>query len=100
MPYKVAENVEGCSGFAVVKSDTEELVACHATKVAAVQQVRALYANVPDAIKKAKTESLVALQQKIQSAEITATSLATHHYITKELGQRGLDFSTEELFSK
>ena len=100
MPYKVAENVEGCSGFAVVKSDTEELVACHATKVAAVQHVRALYANVPDAIKKAKTESLVALQQKIQSAEITATSLATHHYITKELGQRGLDFSTEELFSK
>ena len=100
MPYKVEENVEGCSGFAVVKSDTGELVACHATKVAAVQQVRALYANVPDAIKKAKTSSLVALQQKIQSAEITATSLATHHYITKELGERGLDLSTEELFSK
>jgi hypothetical protein len=100
MPYKVEENVEGCSGFAVVKSDTGELVACHATKVAAVQQVRALYANVPDAIQKAKTSSLVALQQKIQSAEITATSLATHHYITKELGKRGLDLSTEELFSK
>lgn len=100
MPYKVEENVEGCSGFAVVKSDTGELVACHATKVAAIQQVRALYANVPDAIQKAKTSSLVALQQKIQSAEITATSLATHHYITKELGKRGLDLSTEELFSK
>lgn len=100
MPYKVAENVEGCSGFAVVKSDTEELVACHATKVAAAKHVRALYANVPDAIKKATTDSLVALQQKIQSAEITPISLITHHYITKELGQRGLDFSTEELFQK
>ena len=100
MPYKVAENIEGCSGFAVVKSDTEELVACHATKVAAAKHVRALYANVPDAIKKATTDSLVALQQKIQSAEITPISLMTHHYITKELGQRGLDFSTEELFQK
>lgn len=98
MPYKVAEGVENCSGFAVVKSDTEELVACHATKVAAVQHVRALYANVPDAVKKAKTESLIALQQKIRSSDITATSLATHHYITTELGNRGLDFSKEELY--
>lgn len=98
MPYKVAENVEGCLGFAVVKSDTNEIVACHFTKVEAVQHVRALYANVPDAIKKAKTESLIALQQKIQTADIDAGSLATHHYITTELGNRGLDFTQEDLF--
>jgi hypothetical protein len=94
MPYKVASDVEGCSGFAVIKPDTGEVVACHATKSDAVKHVRALYANVPDAVKKAKTESLLALQQKIQDNDIDANSLAVHHYITTELTQRGLDLTS------
>ena len=100
MPYKVASDVEGCSGFAVIKPDTGEVVACHATKSDAAKHVRALYANVPDAIKKAKTESLLALQQKIQDNDIDANSLAVHHYITTELTQRGLDLTGGELFEK
>lgn len=100
MPYKVASDVEGCPGFAVVKSDTGEMVACHTTKAEAAKHVRALYANVPDAIKKAKTDSLLALQQKIQAKNINANSLAVHHYITTELTQRGQDVAVSELFEK
>jgi len=100
MPYKVATDVEGCSGFAVIKPDTGEMVACHTSKADAARHVRALYANVPDAIKKAKTESLLALQQKIQRDEIDGNSLAVHHYITTELTQRGLDLTGGKLFEK
>jgi hypothetical protein len=100
MPYKVATDAEGCSGFAVIKPETGEVVACHANKADAAKHVRALYANVPDAIKKAKTESLLALQQKIQAGQIDANSLAAHHYITTELTQRGLDLTGGELFEK
>ncbi len=100
MPYKVATDAEGCSGFAVIKPDTGEVVACHTTKAEAAKHVRALYANVPDAIKKAKTESLLALQQKIQAGQIDANSLAAHHYITTELTERGLDLTGGELFEK
>jgi hypothetical protein len=100
MPYKVASDVEGCSGFAVIKPDTGEMVACHATKQDAAKHVRALYANVPDAIQKATTESLLNLQNKISKSEINATSLATHHYITTELAKRGYDLSQGELFEK
>ena len=100
MPYKVATDVEGCSGFAVIKPDTGELVACHATKADAAKHVRALYANVPDAVKKAKTEALLALHDKIHSIEIDASALATHHYVTNELAQRGLDLSNEQEFAK
>lgn len=100
MPYKVASNVEGCSGFAVIKPDTGEMVACHATKVEAAKHVRALYANVPDAIRKATTESLLNLHNKIANSDMTPVMLASHHYITTELTQRGLDLSKEELFEK
>lgn len=100
MPYKVATNIEGCSGFAVIKPDTGEMVACHATKSDAARHVRALYASVPDAVKKAKTEALLALQQKIQEKQIDANSLAVHHYITTELSRRGLNLTGDELFEK
>ena len=100
MPYKVASDVEGCSGFAVIKPDTGEMVACHATKVEAAKHVRSLYANVPDAIRKATTESLLNLHDKIANSDMTPVMLASHHYITTELTQRGLDLSKEELFEK
>jgi len=100
MPYKVASNVKGCPGFAVVKSDTGELVACHITKVEAAKHVRALYANVPDVIQKATTESLLAFHGKLSKSEMNATMLASHHYITTELSKRGYDLSSEEFFEK
>jgi hypothetical protein len=71
MPYKVASDVEGCSGFAVIKPDTGEVVACHATKSDAVKHVRALYANVPDAVKKAKTESLLRYNRRFKITILT-----------------------------
>lgn len=100
MPYKVASDVEGCSGFAVIKPDTGEMVACHATKADAAKHVRALYANVPDAIQKATTESLLAFHGKLSKSEMNATMLASHHYITTELTSRGYDLSGEEFFEK
>lgn len=100
MPYKVASDVEGCSGFAVIKPDTGEMVACHATKVDAAKHVRALYANVPDVIQKATTESLLAFHGKLSKSEMNATMLASHHYITTELSNRGYDLSNEEFFEK
>jgi hypothetical protein len=100
MPYKVASNVKGCPGFAVVKSDTDELVACHATKIDAAKHVRALYANVPDVIQKTTTESLLAYHGKLSESEMNATMLASHHYITTELSKRGYDLSSEEFFEK
>lgn len=100
MPYKVATNVEGCSGYAVIKPDTGELVACHRTKSDAAKHVRALYANVPDAVKKATTESLMVLHDKIHNNEMNAGALATHHYLSTELARRGLDLSMEDEFSK
>ncbi len=46
MPYEI---VKRKSQFCVVKKDTGELVACHKSRIQAVQHMRALYANVPDA---------------------------------------------------
>lgn len=100
MPYKVASNVEGCSGYAVIKPETGELVACHQTKSDAARHVRALYANVPDAVKKATTESLMVLHDKIHNSQMDAGALATHHYLSTELARRGLDLSMEDEFSK
>lgn len=100
MPYKVASNVEGCSGYAVIKPETGELVACHQSKSDAARHVRALYANVPDAVNKATTESLMVLHEKIHNSEMDASALATHHYLSTELARRGLDLSMEDEFSK
>lgn len=43
MPYKVEKDVEGCSGYAVVK-DTGKVMGCHETREKALAQLRALYA--------------------------------------------------------
>lgn len=100
MPYKVATNIEGCSAYAVIKPNTGELVACHPTKAKAAAHVRALYANVPDAVKSAKAESLLALLEKMNKAEVDSAALVTHHYIVAELTQRGLKFDESDKFAK
>jgi len=100
MPYKVATNVEGCSGYAVIKPDTGELVACHKTKADAAKHVRALYANVPDAIKQAKTDVLMVAHDRVHKSKMDALAFVAHHYLSTELGKRGLDLSMEEEFTK
>ncbi len=57
MPYTVATNHSGCSGFAVVKDDGA-LMGCHKTGAAAKRQVAALYASEGASMEKAtKTDS-------------------------------------------
>jgi len=100
MPYKVSDNAEGCDGYAVIKPESGEVVACHQSKAKAARHVRALYANVPDAVKSASAEQLLALVEKLNNEELSSASLVTHHYITAELTKRGLDFSKDEIFNK
>jgi hypothetical protein len=42
MPYSVVNNHPDCEGFAVVKSDTNELIGCHKTKAQAEDQLTAI----------------------------------------------------------
>ena len=42
MPYDVVQDVEGCSGWAVVKTETDEIMGCHSTKAEADDQLTAL----------------------------------------------------------
>jgi HK97 family phage prohead protease len=45
MPWHIAQNVGDCKGFAVVKDDSGEIVGCHASRPAALDQLAALYAS-------------------------------------------------------
>jgi nitrate reductase cytochrome c-type subunit len=42
MPYSVINNHPDCEGFAVVKSDTNELIGCHKTQAQAEDQLTAI----------------------------------------------------------
>ena len=42
MPYDVLQGVEGCSGWAVVKTEDDEIMGCHETKAEADDQLTAL----------------------------------------------------------
>lgn len=44
MPWDVRENFGNCRGFAVVKSDNDEIIACHTERAVADQHVVDLYA--------------------------------------------------------
>lgn len=52
MPWKVERSSDKCpegKPYAVVRADTGALVACHETEASASTQMRALYANEPEA---------------------------------------------------
>jgi hypothetical protein len=51
MPWQIKQNAAGCSGYAVIKDETGELVGCHAGRTAAEAQMRALYASESDSKK-------------------------------------------------
>jgi len=42
MPYEVLQGVEGCSGWAVVKTEDDEIMGCHSSKADAEDQLTAL----------------------------------------------------------
>lgn len=46
MPWHIAHNVEGCSGYAVVQDSNSKIVGCHKTKQDAERQLAALHINV------------------------------------------------------
>lgn len=48
MPWHLESDNPGCSGWAVVKTDTGKVVGCHKTKGDAQSQLDALHANVKD----------------------------------------------------
>jgi hypothetical protein len=48
MPYHIAHDIKGCSGYAVVKNSDGKIMGCHKTKAEAVAQLRALEANEAD----------------------------------------------------
>jgi len=92
MPYNIATDAEGCSGYAVVKPDGE-VVGCHTSRGSALRQQRALYANVPDAVSKSNTDELeqlhTNLHERYSEPETDETALLAHHFITAELLNRG-----------
>ena len=45
MPWHIAHNIQGCSGYAVVKDDDGKIVGCHPTEADAKKQLGALYAS-------------------------------------------------------
>ena len=56
MPYTIETNAADCKGFAVV-DENGKTVACHTSRSKALTHQRALYANVPDAVKEGPTVS-------------------------------------------
>ena len=48
MPWHVSTNIEGCSGYAVVKDDDGSIEGCHPTRTAANRQLAALHASEAD----------------------------------------------------
>lgn len=45
MPWHIARNAGGCSGYAVIQDTNNEVVGCHPTKQDAEKQLAALYAS-------------------------------------------------------
>ena len=45
MPWHIARNVSGCSGYAVIKDSDGKVVGCHGTEKDAKAQLAALYAS-------------------------------------------------------
>jgi len=76
MPYDVKDGVEGCSGWAVVKTETGEIMGCHTTKGEADDQLTAL--NIAEYGDDSRA---------VDSFETTAGM--------KEEAQRGLDWRSE-----
>jgi hypothetical protein len=71
MPYKISGRGDalGCSGYGV-QDESGKTVGCHATRREAEAQVRALYANVPDASKSEDVSPSLAVEPRYPGAGI------------------------------
>ena len=61
MPYSVVSNHPECEGYAVVKSDTNELIGCHKTQAQAEDQLTAI--NIAE-FGESRSESVEAVEDK------------------------------------
>ena len=80
MPYEIKQNIEGCDGFAVVKSENDEIVpgGCHSTQAEAQSHLTALnLAEFGDENEEGRAESF------------------SPNDAMKEEAQRGLDWRRE-----
>ncbi|NDB59452.1 hypothetical protein EB001_13525 [bacterium] len=72
MPYSVVSNHPDCEGYAVVKSDTNELLGCHKTQAQAEDQLTAINIsefgeNRAEVIEsKTRLETALEILQKLQ----------------------------------
>jgi hypothetical protein len=57
MPWHISTNIEGCSGYAVVKDDDGSVEGCHPTRTAANRQLAALHASEADKSSKKDEDS-------------------------------------------
>jgi hypothetical protein len=90
MPYEISDNAQGCDGYAVIKPETGEVTSCHTSRADAVRHIRALYANVPDAI--VKSTNLEKLHDDLHAkySEPVDDVLLAHHFITAEMIKRNI----------
>jgi len=91
MPYEISTNAQGCDGYAVIKPETGEVTTCHSSMADAVRHIRALYANVPDAIK--KSDNLQKLHNDLHAKHpepLTDDIILAHHFITSEMTKRNI----------
>jgi HK97 family phage prohead protease len=75
MPWKIRDDHPNCAGYAVVKSDSGELVACHETEEAAKKQLAALYAAEPQARSSLAPLDELALVKNYRSLPFEVTAL-------------------------
>jgi Putative phage serine protease XkdF len=73
MPYTIETNAADCKGFAVV-DESGKTVACHTSRKDALNNQRALYANVPDA-KRTKKDDPAATSSGPTVSDVHVTSL-------------------------
>lgn len=89
MPYEISTEAADCAGFAVIKPETGEEVSCHSSMADAVRHIRALYANVPDAITKSDNLQKLHNDLHIKHPEpLTDDIILAHHFITAEMTKR------------
>jgi hypothetical protein len=98
MPYEISANNLDCSGYAVQKPDTGEVVGCHQKRSDAISQIRALYINVPDAVSKASEQDLVKLHEdfhKKYASPDNDTLIESHHWLSHGLRKLGIRLPSE-----
>lgn len=101
MPWNIRDDHPECEGFAVVKSDDGELVACHDTRAQAEKHMAALYANEPearssvldalDAVPNFRSVALIDVDMTEKDGEFRFDGIAAPTGITTDLG----DFTEE-----